>query len=92
MKMKETTEVTTTTEHQVPQLYSDDSRRVVRLGVELGYQLGRDGDYRLLTAAMDSESVTLFEAVSGTDRYPPGRNMHVCLSAEEFDQLVRARQ
>lgn len=71
-------------------LTDDGYRRAVSLDVSLGYDLGADGDYRILSAVLGERRVVLFEAVSGTDRYPPGRNMHVSLSAEEFDQLVAA--
>lgn len=90
--MKETTEVTATNEHQARQLVGNDYHQAVQLNAELGYALGQEGDYRLLTATMNEQNLVLFEAVSGTDRYPPGRNMHVSLSMDEFDTLVLAVQ
>lgn len=90
--MKDITEQTATTENQVPQLCGDNRRRVVQLDAQIDIYLGREGDYRLLTAALDGENIVLFEAISGTERYPPGRNMHISLSAEEFDRLVVAVQ
>ncbi len=73
-------------------LAADDYRRAVKLGAHLGYGLGEDGDFRILSAALGRYQIVIFEAVSGTDRNPLGRQMRVSLSAEEFDRLVAAVQ
>lgn len=54
----------------------------------IDYNAGLDGGHRLLTAAMTNNRVVIYEAVSGNDRYPPGRNMHVELSFVEMDNLL----
>lgn len=51
---------------------------------------GLDGDYRLLTAVYGSYQVVVYEAISGNDRYPPGRNMHITLSFQELEQLIKS--
>src|SRR5438876_397366 len=38
----------------------------------VGHQLGDNAGFTLTTALMGYERVELYEAVSGTDRYPPG--------------------
>jgi hypothetical protein len=71
----------------------DEGREVYLLNKPDGsYNQGEEGDYRLLTAVFGSSRVILYEAISGTDRYPPGRNMHVELSFEELELLVKSRQ
>lgn len=54
------------------------------------YTLGTAGDYRLMSAVIGSGQIELYEAISGTDRYPPGRNQHVSLAFAELDQLIEA--
>lgn len=57
-----------------------------------GNQLGLYGDHRLLTMNLDSQRVVIYEAISGNDRYPPGRNMHVEISALEFEAMIKIYQ
>ena len=54
------------------------------------YTRGSAGDYRLMSAIIGSGQVELYEAISGTDRYPPGRNQHVSLDFAEVDALIEA--
>lgn len=56
------------------------------------YQLGGDGGQRLVTFNLDDQTVTIYEAVSGTHRYPPGRMMGVSLSAKEFEEMLTIYQ
>ena len=78
--------------NEVQVLTGDEWKRVVQISATIGHDLGADGDYRLVSAALDDSHVVLFEAVSGTDRYPPGRHQQVRLAAKEFDRLVLAVQ
>lgn len=54
-----------------------------------GIYLGSGGDHRLLTLNMDGLNIHIYEAISGTDRYPPGRIMNVMLSRSEFDAIAK---
>jgi hypothetical protein len=57
-----------------------------------GYQLGDNAGFTLKTALMGYERVEIYEATSGTDRYPPGRIAKVSLTFAELDQLVTEYQ
>ena len=57
-----------------------------------GYQLGDNAGFALKTALMGYERVEIYEATSGTDRYPPGRIAKVSLSFAELDQLMTEYQ
>jgi hypothetical protein len=73
------------------ELCSETYDRVVVLNnVSGGGYEGLGGDYRLLTGVFGFNRCVVYEAVSGNDRYPPGRNMHVELSFEELDALLVA--
>ncbi len=52
------------------------------------YSLGLDGSFRLATVVMGDDQVVIYEAVAGSDRYPPGRTMRIVLSLEEMDALI----
>src|SRR5690349_10163642 len=78
-------------EKEPVELCSDTDERIVVLNdVRAGSYGGLGGDYRLLTGVFGWHSCVLYEAISGNDRYPPGRNMHVELSFDEMDALVAA--
>ena len=77
---------------QTQVLATNSYGRAVTLGADLDYSMGDNGDYRVVSAILSAKEIKIYEAVSGTDRYPPGRNMHVSLSAEEFGRLVQAYQ
>ncbi|MGH2507464.1 MAG: hypothetical protein ACRDHZ_08695 [Ktedonobacteraceae bacterium] len=53
-----------------------------------GYTLGDDASFLLRTALFGVSRVELYEMVSGTDRYPPGRIAKVTLSYAELDRLI----
>lgn len=53
-----------------------------------GYTLGENAGFLLRTALFGQDRVELYEIVSGTDRYPPGRIAKVTLSYAELDQLI----
>lgn len=53
-----------------------------------GYALGEDASFLLRTALFGQDRVELYEMVSGTDRYPPGRLTKVTLSYAELDRLI----
>ena len=53
-----------------------------------GHQLGNDAGFTLTSALFGYNRVELYEAVSGTDRYPPGRIAKITLSFEELDRLI----
>lgn len=57
-----------------------------------GYTLGEDASFLLRTALFGVSRVELYEVVSGTDRYPPGRIAKVTLSYPELDRLMSAYQ
>lgn len=52
------------------------------------YTLGENAGFLLRTALFGVNRVELYEVVSGTDRYPPGRVAKVTLSYEELDRLM----
>ena len=52
------------------------------------YTLGDDASFLLRTALFGQNRVELYEMVSGTDRYPPGRIAKVTLSYAELDRLI----
>lgn len=73
------------------ELCSETYDRVVVLNqVRSGGYEGLGGEYRLLTGVFGFNRCVVYEAVSGNDRYPPGRNMHVELAFEELDALLMA--
>ena len=53
-----------------------------------GYSLGEGGSFVLRTALFGLSRVELYETVSGTDRYPPGRIAKVSLDYDELERLV----
>lgn len=57
-----------------------------------GASLGLQGDHRLLSMNLDNQRIVIYEAVSGTDRYPPGRNMRVEISGQEFEAMIKIYQ
>lgn len=71
---------------QLPTSYQGDESHLI--GVETTGDLGTNGGHRLVTLNLDDHFVYLYEAVSGTDRYPPGRMMHVNLSRVEFERAI----
>lgn len=78
-------------EKKIVELKSETHDRIVLLNeAHSGGYGGLNGDYRLVTAVLGYNQCVLYEAVSGNDRYPPGRNMHVELSFEELETLLTA--
>jgi hypothetical protein len=52
------------------------------------HQLGDDAGFSLTTALFGYKRIEIYEATSGTDRYPPGRIAKVSLTFEELDRLI----
>lgn len=80
------------TEYAGNERYMGDESHLI--ASKTGSCLGAAGDHRLLTMNLDNNSIRLYEAISGNDRYPPGRNMHISLSFEEFEacaEIYKAR-
>lgn len=78
-------------EEKLPTLLSEgDCLWSYLLQTETGYRLGMNGDRRLLTVDMDLNFVVFGEAVTGNDRYPPGRFQRVQLSRDAFKQAIAA--
>lgn len=74
---------------QPRQLNEDKEMPIFQLNeIEYLYNNGAESDYRLLSALFGMHDVAIYEAVSGNDRYPPGRNMNVRLSYEELEKLI----
>jgi hypothetical protein len=57
-----------------------------------GYQLGDNAGFVLKSALFGHNGVEVYEATSGTDRYPPGRISKVSLSFEEIERFIAAHQ
>lgn len=75
---------------QLPANYSSDESWLI--GSETESDLGQQGGHRLLTMNMDDRMIYFYEGVSGTDRYPPGRMMHVTLSKAELERAIKIYQ
>jgi len=77
-------------QHTALDLTRENGPRTVLLSIPSvsPYTLGQDGSFRLATAVMGDEQVVIYEAVAGSDRYPPGRTMRVVLSLAEMDALI----
>ena len=75
---------------QLPTDYDADESFLI--ATQTGTYLGGEGDHRILTLNMDNNSVHIYEAVSGTDRYPPGRMMNVKMSRAEFEAIIKTYQ
>lgn len=78
------------TKKKQPRMLNDDKDNpIFQLNEpDASWNNGSEGDYRLLTMTCGRYDIAIYEAVSGTDRYPPGRNMHVRMSFEEMDKLM----
>lgn len=62
------------------------------IAAHTGGAIGAAGDHRLLSMCIDSNTIRVYEAVSGNDRYPPGRNMNVSITFEEFEAMIKIYQ
>src|SRR5690348_2681278 len=78
------------TQNNAIDLTQENTARTVLLSrpAVSSYSLGLDGSFRLATAVMGEEQIVIYEAVAGSDRYPPGRTMRIVLSLEEMNALI----